>query len=334
MSISAYRRFSKAAHRITVLYEATVDSYRLLYDSGRSRLRNEDASTAVHELRLEGTTTRRRPLAQLTYHARDVYPQMLRSTLLIRLVAVYEAFLTDSLRELAERSSDFLRTDARIELSQEHLLNLAESQEVEEFIVNKTLRSLSSGGFKDIAKFYKKMSIDVGPPSVALRDIEEIHDRRHLYVHRGGTADDQYCSRYPFVGATKDVTIPVDEVYLLAAVRLLEDSARHVRNQLDARFPLPTWTYERGAQVLADGLEQLNLYSGRVVCGTPLDLNLPLPESGVPLKDVAIWIGRLDNRFKLLVGGTAAEATLYSKFIHLAEIRGELTKVISEKLKR
>jgi len=78
MSISAYRRFSKAAHRITVLYEATVDSYRLLYDSGRSRLRNEDASTAVHELRLEGTTTRRRPLAQLTYHARDVYPQMLR----------------------------------------------------------------------------------------------------------------------------------------------------------------------------------------------------------------------------------------------------------------
>jgi type VI protein secretion system component VasK len=149
VSISLYRRFSKAAHCITVLYEVTVSSYRLLYDSGRSRLRSEDAATAVDELRLEDRTTRRSPLGQLTYHAKDVYPQMLRSTLLIRLVAAYEAFLTDSLRELAER----------LDLSQAQLLSLAENQEVEEFIVDKTLRSLSSGGLKDAAKFYKKMSI-------------------------------------------------------------------------------------------------------------------------------------------------------------------------------
>ena len=87
---------------------------------------------------------------------------MLRSTLLIRLVAAYEAYLTDALRELAERSSDFLKTDQRVDLSQAHLMSLAEDQEVEEFIVSKTLRSLSSGGFKETAKFYKKMSIDVG----------------------------------------------------------------------------------------------------------------------------------------------------------------------------
>jgi hypothetical protein len=77
--------------------------------------------------------------------------------LLIRLVAAYGAFLTDSLREIAGRSSNFLKSDQRVDLSQEHLLSLAENQGIEEFIVNKTPRSLSSGGFKKIVKFYKKM---------------------------------------------------------------------------------------------------------------------------------------------------------------------------------
>jgi hypothetical protein len=178
------------------------------------------------------------------------------------LVAAYEAFLTDSLRELAERSPSFLKTDQRLDLSQAQLLSLAENQEVEEFIVSKTLRSLSSGGFKDAAKFYKKMSIDVDAPGVSIKDIEEIHDRRHLYVHRGGTADDQYCSRYPSMGAIKDVRLPVDETYLLTAIKNLEDSARHVRNQLDARFPIQTWTYEKGAQILTEPLEHLICFLG------------------------------------------------------------------------
>ena len=334
MSVTAYRRFSKATHRITVLYEVTIDSYRLLYDAGRNRLKSEDAATAVHEVRLEDRSTRRRPLAQLTFHAKDVYPQMLRSTLLIRLVAAYEAYLTDALRELAERSSDFLKTDQRVDLSQAHLISLAEDQEVEEFIMSKALRSLSSGGFKETAKFYKKMSIDVCAPGVSLTDIEEVHDRRHLYVHRGGTADDQYCSRYPSMGAVKDVRLPVDENYLFEAIKLLEESARHVRNQLDARFPIQTWSYGNGAQTLSSSLEHLNLFSGKVVSGTPLDLNLLLPESTAALRDVTIWVGRFKDRFKLLVGGTGSDATLYSKFIHLAEIRGELAKVTSEKLKR
>jgi hypothetical protein len=56
---------------------------------------------------------------------------MLRSTLLIRLVAAYEAFVTDSLREIANRSSDFLNSDQRVGMSEEHLLSLAENQGVE-----------------------------------------------------------------------------------------------------------------------------------------------------------------------------------------------------------
>jgi hypothetical protein len=82
MPLTAYRRFTKTTHRITLLYEVTIDSYGFLYASGRERLKREDVATAVHEIRLQDHRTRKRPLTQLTFHAKDVYPQLLRSTLI------------------------------------------------------------------------------------------------------------------------------------------------------------------------------------------------------------------------------------------------------------
>jgi hypothetical protein len=334
MPISAYRRFSKAAHRITVLYEVTVDSYRLLYDSGRDRLRKEDIGTATHEVTLEDKKTRKVPLTQLTYHARDVYPQLLRSTLLIRLVAAYEAFLTDALRETSSRSPELLKSEQHLEFSQEQLLHLAREQSVEQFILDKTMRSLSSGGFKEIVKFYRKTSIDVVPPQGTLKDLEEIHDRRHLYVHRGGAADDHFCNAYPSSGASVDVVIPVDEPYLLNSVKLLSASAMHVQNQLDAKFPEPVWVYAKGSQLLTTQLEHVNLFSGKIVSGNPLDLSSILPDGTTFLKDVVIWVGRKGNDFKMLSGGDSAQATMYSKYLHLAERAGDVARVVSEKILR
>jgi hypothetical protein len=317
-----------------MLYEVTVDSYRLLYDSGRERLRKEGVESATHEVTLGDKKTRKRPLRQLAFHARDVYPLILRSTLLIRLVAAYEALLTDSLREVGGWSLDFLKSDQRLDLSQEHLLALVEKHGVEQFVLNRTLRSLSSGGFKEIVRFYGKMGIDVAPPGVPLRDLEEIHDRRHLYVHRGGTADEQYCNNYPSSGAVLDVLLPVDELYLLTSIKHLENSAKHIRKQLDARFPQPIWVYTKGLRKLSDAMENVNLFSGEVINGSPLDLGVTLSDGVTTLKNVAIWIGRRGNEFKLLVGGNATQAALYSKHLYLAEINGNLARVVSEKLLR
>src|SRR5215475_8941398 len=107
MPITAYRRFSKTIHRINLLYEVSISNFHALYDSGRKRLKQEGVETATLEVKLQDKTTRKRPLSILTFHARDVYPELLRSTLLIRLVAAYEAFLTDALRELGNQTADF-----------------------------------------------------------------------------------------------------------------------------------------------------------------------------------------------------------------------------------
>ena len=331
MPITAYRRFSKAIHRITVLYEVTVDSYRLLYDSGRKRLKNEDVATATHEVTLEDKKSRKVPLSQLTFHARDVYPQIIRSTLLVRLVAAYEAFLTDALREVAERSSDFLKSDQRLEFSQSHLLHLVEEKGVLQHILERTMRSLSSGGFKEIVKFYRKMAIDVVPPECTLRDLEEIHDRRHLYVHRGGTADEQYRNTYLSAGVHVDALIPVDEPYLLNASKLLSSSAKQLQKQLDAKFPDSAWLFTKGSQQFTPALEHVNLFFGKIVSGNPLELSVALPDGSTTLGSLVIWVGRRGSEFKLLIGGNSA---LYSKYFHLNELSGTIAQLVSEKLLR
>lgn len=334
MPISVHRTFRKTTQRISMLYEVTVDSYRLLYDSGRQRLKQEGIDSATHEVTLADKKTRRRPLKQLAFHARDVYPQLLRSTLLIRLVSAYEAFLTDSLREIGGWSLDFLKSDQRLDFSQQHLLALLEKDGIGQFLLNKTMRALSSGGFREITKFYGKIGIDVAPSGVSLKEIEEIHDRRHLHVHRGGLADEQYVKSYTSAGVVIGVVIPVDEHYFLTAIKTLESSALHIQKQLDARFPQPTWVYTKGLKKLSDPLERVNLYSGVVVNGSALNFGSVLPDGLTALESVLIWLGMRGRDFKLLVGGDATQAELYSKHLHLAEISGDLERVVSLKILR
>ena len=288
----------------------------------------------THEITLDDKKTRKVPLSQLTFHARDVYPELLRSTLLIRLVAAYEALLTDTLREVASYSSEFLNSDEHLDLSQRHLLHLAKSESLMNYILNKTMRSLSSGGFKEIAKFYKRRSIEVIPAGATLSDLEEIHDRRHLYVHRGGTPDEQYCKKYPSSGAIPEVVIRVDEPYLLNTIRLLSASAKYVQKQIDSKFPASSWAYANGAQNLSNVLEHVNLFTGRVLSSDPFDLSIVLPDGTTKLGDLVIWVGRNDSKFKLLIGGNATETTLYSKYMHLVEARGIIAQVVSEKILR
>jgi hypothetical protein len=81
-------------------------------------------------------------------------------------------------------------------------------------------------------------------------------------------------------------------------------------------------------------LEHVNLFSGRVVNEGPREFGTLLSDGETRLEDVTIWIGRKDDRFKLLVGGSAAQARLYSKHIYVAERNGHIAKVTSEKLLR
>jgi hypothetical protein len=301
------RDLLKTLQRIRLLYEATMHSYGVLHETGREAMRNASRRTEKVEFRL-GAQVVKRPLKVITYHARDVYPQLLRSTLLIRMVAAYEAFLIDCIEEISARSREPFLSDGRLEFSQEQLLAIDAQEGIFGHIVKRTLRRLTSGGLKEIRKFYQKnLGTDLVPDSSSFSNVEEIHDRRHLFVHRSGYADAEYVARYPSTGAVETKLLPVSEAYLVDVFRTLELSGLHIKRALELRYPAPpTRRYVAGDVALPSEPEHL-LYISFLTKNEQarvgfVDLSLDLGD-GKTLKNIIAWASDDGMIFRMLIGG-------------------------------
>jgi hypothetical protein len=336
--LSAYRNFHKAVQRARLLYEATVHSYNALYESGRDAIRRSAAENATIEFKL-GAEVVRRPLKIVTYHARDVYPELLRSILLVNLVAAYEAFLVETVQEISSRSRKPFMNETRFEMSQEQLLSIDSDEGIFAHVVRRTLRRLTGSGLKEIRRFYQKaFGCDLVPPGQPFDIVEEIHDRRHLFVHRSGYVDKEYEDKYPVDGIVEEQKIPVPETYLIGAMRTLDASAMHVKVSVEALFPsAPVRKYIQGALQLPVDPPHL-----QYVCFRPLsetaelkfsDLALELGDDK-SLRDVLVWMSTDGQLIRLLVGGTENDLKRLRLVLRRAEKNGDIRFVESFKVKR
>jgi len=338
MRLSAYRDFHRSVERLQRLYEATMHSYQVMYDAGRQRLRSSPGRGETIALTF-GTTKVVRPLRLITFHARDVYPELLRSTLLVRLVAGYEAFLIDVVQEVSERSMKPFLSDARVDFSHEQLLTIDQVSGVTTHIVTKVLRQLTSGGLKEIRKFYeKRLGVDIVVTPDDFDRIEEVHERRHLFVHRAGYADASYAKKFPYTGIAEGKKIPVPERYLSDSIKVLSASALHIKQSVEANFPSPpVRSYQFGSLVLPKDPPHLQFISfepmnaaGRTGVG---DLSVDIGD-GRSLKEITVWASDDGSTIRMLVGGSAKQIKALGLALTNAERRGDLRRVEGFKLKR
>jgi hypothetical protein len=338
MRLSAYRDFHKAQQRIRLLYEATMHSYGVLYESGREAMRNSSRRNEKVEFHL-GSEIVKRQLKVVTYHARDVYPELLRSTLLVRIVAAYEAFLVDCVEEVSARSREPFLSDGRVDFSQEQLLTIDAQEGIYHHIVKKTLRRLTSGGLKEIRKFYQKsLGIDLTSNPATFGTVEEIHDRRHLFVHRSGYADAEYVAKHGSSGAVEDKLLPVPEAYLVNVLQTLEASGLHIKKALESQYPAPpTRRYVSGDFVLPDQPEHLLYISfpvrneqGRTGLA---DLSLSL-DGGRTLRNIVAWASDDGQTFRMLVGGDSHSLIALRAALRERERDGSIGPIDSFKVKR
>jgi hypothetical protein len=315
-----------------------MHSYGVLYETGREAMRTSERTYEKVEFRL-GTQVVLRPLKVVTYHARDVYPELLRSTLLVRLVAAYEAYLIDCIEEISERSQAPFLNDGRLDFSQEQLLTIDSEEGVFSHIVKKTLRRLTSGGLKEIRKFYQKSLVaDLASDATTFAKIEELHDRRHLFVHRSGYADAEYVARHPHAGAVEDKLLPVSEEYLAAAILTLEESGLHIKKVLEARFPKPpTRHYTPGDIALPSEPEHLLFISfaikNEVGRAGFADLSLNLGH-GKTLKNIVVWVSDDGLEFRMLVGGDSSSIVALHDVLRDRSRAGNIKLSESFKVKR
>ncbi|MDT7848122.1 hypothetical protein Q9292_00765 [Methylophilus sp. VKM B-3414] len=286
-----------------------------------------------------GSDVVKRQLKVVTYHARDVYPELLRSTLLVRIVAAYEAFLVDCIEEVSTRSREPFLTDGRVDFSQEQLLSIDAQEGVYHHIVKKTLRRLTSGGLKELRKFYQKnLGIDLTSEPVTFGTIEEIHDRRHLFVHRSGYADGEYVAKHGSSWAVEDKLLPVPEAYLVSVLQTLESSGLHIKKSLETIYPAPpTRHYVSGDFLFPNEPEHLLFISFQVRNDQGRagfsDLSLPLNERDT-LKNIVAWASDDGQLMRMIVGGDSRSLVALRNILRERERNGSISAIESFKVKR
>lgn len=160
----------------------------------------------------------------------ELLPRTLRETIFVRLVSALEVFLTDVVREVYAARHDLLESDTHIELSYRYLSSVRSTSDLITFLVDRDCRALTSGGFKKATTYYKgKLGIDIAGFS-HFKALSEIHERRHLLVHRLGYTDEQY--RHLYGGDAHRVSI--DESFLLESIKTVREFSADVVTRADS----------------------------------------------------------------------------------------------------
>lgn len=164
-------------------------------------------------------TTRRNTILEIIY---------------VRIVSALEVLLVSLIRDIFILTKEpFKKQDIKHQFSQGELLSLDSTTSILNMIINKECRKLSSGGYNDIVKYYKRhFNIDIGSFHPGNRRMEEIHDRRHLLVHKLGRTDKAYRQKYN----TTTTFVFINEEYLREMISDLRLFSTFLNNQLDYRL--------------------------------------------------------------------------------------------------
>ncbi|MFT7036436.1 MAG: hypothetical protein ACJA2S_004965 [Cyclobacteriaceae bacterium] len=166
----------------------------------------------------------------LRKRAKDKRRENLNSMLFVRIISSLEVFLVDLLKDAFEITKEpFKNNELRIDMSHAEILSIKSAKNFYDKIISKECRKLSSAGFDDIVKYYKKhFKIQLSNFSPGLAKMNEYHDIRHLIVHRLGETDSQYRKKY----STTSKTINIEDDYLINAITDLKSYCRMVHDQM------------------------------------------------------------------------------------------------------
>lgn len=238
LGFTSYNLFKNEIKQLTQLYDYTYHIYQQ---------ENKVLGTMLSETKYERkkfsylTTdnTIAHSLNSLYYYTLNNYPAKLRQLVLVSLITTLEVYFTQVVSEIASRDiSPFKIKDERIDYAKNHLLNFSSIEDIENEILAKETRNLTSGGLEVTYKYFKKkFNVDFKELGIDFNKIEEIHERRHLFVHRNGLCDSQYVIKYPEYGFSVGKTIKLEHEYIVESIKLILDFAKKLNDKILHLFP-------------------------------------------------------------------------------------------------
>lgn len=130
------------------------------------------------------------------------YLDILKETTLVRIVTILEVFLSKLIKSTFYLDKKIFLKDSKPINVEYHTLIYEDIEFLQEKYINDLVRSVANGGFNVIKKFYAKQfkiffkEYNSFTNFSSIETIKQMHQERHLIVHRYGRIDDLYKKKY------------------------------------------------------------------------------------------------------------------------------------------
>lgn len=192
---TAYKQLLIELRKLKRVHGATILSYQRTIEYIQNQLRIQEINgqtkitvvIAGDEYIVESS-----PFAMLE-RLPDTYPSILRESLFVRAISQFETFLVDTVWEISKRTKEPFKDQDKLSYPQAQLLSFQNIEELYDDIIQNECRQLTSRGFAYIGKYFDaRFGIHFSEAPVEISSIREMHERRHLFVHRLGVIDVRY----------------------------------------------------------------------------------------------------------------------------------------------
>ncbi|WP_287600890.1 hypothetical protein [Thiothrix sp.] len=263
MPLIPYKNFLREIEDIEIFHLATLFSYDQAIERRKDEIRSgyyvED-QPIMRDLQKE---YRHQSIAadfnELSDKLKIQFPSKLREIILIRLISVLEVFLVDMVREIFVNRKELFKKDEKLNISYNLVLSYNSLSDLYEDFINKECRMLQNSGIDKLSVYFKNnFGIDFNSFSKDIKSIKEVHERRHLFVHRLGKVDEKYKRDYNYAGEK----LSVDKKYIINAFETFREFAGFI-NQKSLEIISPKMSDERIPQAIVYIEVEANTPNGR-----------------------------------------------------------------------
>jgi hypothetical protein len=163
----------------------------------------------------------------------DHYPGMLAEMALISLFATYDAFVSDLLTTAFRARPQILRSGKQI--TAKSVLDASSLEDLVEVVISREIEDWRLSFREQIARMDERFSLSVSKNERDVATVAEAHERRHLFVHRGGIVDMRYLNAVPEAGIAKGAQMSVDLAYWERVARAMARLVVEIAIELPVR---------------------------------------------------------------------------------------------------
>lgn len=325
--MKAQQYFKNEINRLTTFYKATNYSYEQIEAILNSWKKNHYKFDVPNET---GLIVNQSHFYKTKHNFKAEIKKNLLEIIFVRVLSALEVFFVDLIRDaFLENKEPFKKQDIQVQFTQAELLSIKSLAEVFNKVISKECHKLTSGGFTDIIKYYKKhFDIDLSSFAPGKSKLEEYHERRHLLVHRLGKTDQQYRDKY---NTTKH-GITVEEDYLFGCINDFLSFTEMVNNQM--KYKLQNEFVSRAKK--GKLIERKLTLKVELLTNKKPDFFEPNFEFWA-IDDFSVFSNILDdkivgdeNKMEITISGTFSQIKSYSRIIRRAQKKKEIGLDITE----